>query len=86
LVTGTEPTVQLLHVGPKAPHVKGHAPVTIRYGNVVQTIIDAAVEYDVDLICMPTAGHHGVLDALRGSTTERVLRNASRPLLAISTS
>jgi nucleotide-binding universal stress UspA family protein len=85
LVTGTEPTVQLLHVGPKAPHIKGPALVTIRYGNVVQTIIDSAVEYDVDLICMPTAGHHGVLDALRGSTTERVLRNAARPLLAIST-
>ena len=85
LVTGVAPTVQLLHVGSKAPHNIGPNPVTIRYGNVVQTIVDAAVEYDVDLICMPTAGHHGVLDALRGSTTERVLREAPRPLLAIST-
>jgi len=84
LITGVAPTVQLLHVGSKAPHI-GPNPVTIRYGNVVQTIVDAAVEYDVDLICMPTAGHHGVLDALRGSTTERVLRQAPRPLLAIST-
>jgi nucleotide-binding universal stress UspA family protein len=84
LMTGVAPTVQLLHVGSKAPHI-GPTPVTIRYGNVVQTIVDAAVEYDADLICMPTAGHHGVLDALRGSTTERVLRHASRPLLAIST-
>jgi hypothetical protein len=25
---------------------------------------------------MPTAGHRGVLDALRGSTTERVIRHA----------
>jgi nucleotide-binding universal stress UspA family protein len=84
LMTGMAPTVQLLHVGSKAPHI-GPNPVTIRYGNVVKTIVDDAVEYDVDLICMPTAGHHGVLDALRGSTTERVLRQASRPLLAIST-
>jgi nucleotide-binding universal stress UspA family protein len=84
LMTGVAPTVQLLHVGSKAPQI-GPDPVTIRYGNVVQTIVDAAVEYDVDLICMPTAGHHGVLDALRGSTTERVLREAPRPLLAIST-
>jgi len=67
------PTVQLLHVGSKAPQI-GPNPVTIRCGSVVQTIVDAAVEYDVALICMPTAGHHGVLDALRGSTTERVLR------------
>ena len=84
LMTGVAPTVQLLHVGSKAPQI-GPNPVTIRYGNVVQTIVDAAVEYDVDLICMPTAGHHGVLDALRGSTTERVLRQAPRPLLAIAT-
>jgi nucleotide-binding universal stress UspA family protein len=60
------------------------AGVIIRYGNVVQTILDAAVEYDVDFICMPTAGHHGILDALRGSTTERVLRHAPCPLLAIA--
>jgi nucleotide-binding universal stress UspA family protein len=84
LMTGVASTVQLLHVGSKAPHI-GPNPVTIWYGNVVQTIVDAAVEYDVALICMPTAGHHGVLDALRGSTTERVLRQATRPLLAIST-
>jgi nucleotide-binding universal stress UspA family protein len=81
LMTDVAPTVQLLHVGSKAPQI-GPNPVTIRYGSVVQT---AAVEYDVALICMPTAGHHGVLDALRGSTTERVLRQAPDPLLAIST-
>jgi nucleotide-binding universal stress UspA family protein len=33
---------------------------------------------------MPTAGHHGVLDALRGSTTERVIRHAPCPVLALS--
>jgi nucleotide-binding universal stress UspA family protein len=83
LMTGVAPTVQLLHVGSKAPQI-GSNPVTIRYGNVVQTIVGSAVEYDVALICMPTAGHHGVLNALRGSTTERVLRQAPPPLLAIS--
>ena len=51
--------------------------VTLRSGNVVNTIVDTAIELDVDLIGMPTAGHHGVFDALRGSTTERVLRGAS---------
>src|SRR6516162_6521196 len=38
----------------------------------------------VDFIGMPTAGHHGVLDALRGSTTERVIRHAPCPVFALS--
>jgi nucleotide-binding universal stress UspA family protein len=33
---------------------------------------------------MTTEGHHGFMDALRGSTTERVLRAARCPLLAVS--
>ena len=58
-------------------------PVILRSGNVVQAIVDAAIELDVDVIGMPTAGHHGVLDALRGSTTERVIRHAPCPVFAL---
>jgi nucleotide-binding universal stress UspA family protein len=50
----------------------------------VKSIVDAAIEFDVDFIGMPTAGHHGVLDALRGSTTERVIRHAPCPVFALS--
>jgi nucleotide-binding universal stress UspA family protein len=88
-VTGRDVSVDLLHVGGQAPAIPdtmraGHSlPVIIRYGNVVRSILDAAFEFDVDLIAMPTAGHHGVLDALRGSTTERVLRNAPCPVYAV---
>jgi nucleotide-binding universal stress UspA family protein len=32
---------------------------------------------------MATAGHQGLFDDLRGSTTERVLRDAPCPVLAI---
>jgi nucleotide-binding universal stress UspA family protein len=32
---------------------------------------------------MPTAGRHGLVDALRGSVTERVLHEAPCPVLAI---
>jgi nucleotide-binding universal stress UspA family protein len=32
---------------------------------------------------MPTAGRHGFLDALRGSTTEQVLHRAPCALLAL---
>jgi nucleotide-binding universal stress UspA family protein len=52
-------------------------------GDPVDRIIEAATEKDVDLIVMATAGHHGVLDALRGSVTERVVRRAPCPVLAV---
>jgi nucleotide-binding universal stress UspA family protein len=32
---------------------------------------------------MPTRGREGILDALRGSVTEQVLRRAECPLLAV---
>lgn len=51
-------------------------------GDVVQTILAVASECAADLIVMATRGHHGFLDALRGSTTERVLRQARCPVRA----
>lgn len=54
-----------------------------RGGEVVGTILAAAKERAADLIVMATAGHQGFLDALRGSTTERVLRGAKCPVLAV---
>jgi nucleotide-binding universal stress UspA family protein len=88
LLAGAEIVVHLLHVGSSAPRLENISSnvlpsIMLRSGNVVKTIIDAAIEFDVDLIGMPTAGHHGVLDALRGSTTERVIRHAPCPVLAV---
>jgi nucleotide-binding universal stress UspA family protein len=90
LLTGPDFTMQLLHIGSGGStfdnavwNSRNSNPITIRYGNVVQTILDAAIECDVDLICMPTAGHYGILDAMRGSTTERVIRHAPCPVLAV---
>jgi nucleotide-binding universal stress UspA family protein len=54
-----------------------------RSGNVVDEILAAAAESQANLIVMATAGHQGFLDALRGSTTERVLRHAPCPVLAV---
>jgi nucleotide-binding universal stress UspA family protein len=60
-----------------APHLPAiPVNVEVRQGDVVETILQTAAEIDADLIAMPTAGHHGILDALRGSTTERVLHHA----------
>jgi nucleotide-binding universal stress UspA family protein len=89
LLTGADIVVDLLHVGEATPPLRavsstGLPPVILRSGNVVKSIVDAAIEFDVDFIGMPTAGHHGVLDALRGSTTERVIRHAPCPVFALS--
>jgi nucleotide-binding universal stress UspA family protein len=91
LMTGARVPVDVLHVGEKAPKLRSASGnpqalprIMLRSGNVVQAIVDAAIELDVDLIAMPTAGHHGVLDALRGSTTERVIRHAPCPVLALA--
>ncbi len=54
-----------------------------RRGDVVDEIIKSAEKHDVDLIAMATEGRNGVLDALRGSVTEQVLRRAPCPLLAV---
>ena len=50
-----------------------------------EQILDAASDQRVGLIAMATEGHRGFLDALRGSTTEQVLRRAACPVLAIPT-
>ena len=79
------PRLHLLHIGDTAPWIldRGGEPmmVEVRTGPVVDTIVSAGAS--VDLIVMPTAGHHGFLDALRGSTTEQVLQRAPCPVLAL---
>jgi nucleotide-binding universal stress UspA family protein len=81
----------LVHVGD--PHdvpvvdVPTHAgwewEKVVRDGDVVKEVLELEREHSVDLIVMTTQGHDGFLDALRGSTTERVLRGARCPLLGI---
>ena len=80
----------LLHVGPDrsfprvvqpdAPHCNFIRE--FKTGDVVEEICAAATDAKVDLIVMTTQGSHGVFDALRGSTTQQVLRQADCPLLA----
>jgi nucleotide-binding universal stress UspA family protein len=56
---------------------------TTRQGDVIEVILETAREAAADLILMSTDGRNGFLDALRGSHSERVLRHAPCPLLAI---
>jgi nucleotide-binding universal stress UspA family protein len=86
-----EVTFTLLHVGGSGdmPAVRTEEQPgwtwqkVTRDGETVETILAVADECAADLIVMTTAGRHGFLDALRGSTTERVLRSGANPLLAI---
>lgn len=52
-------------------------------GNIVDIILAMGKDFDVDLIVMTTAGHNSLLDMMCGSVTERVLRGARCPLLAL---
>lgn len=57
--------------------------LAVLHGEIVPTILRAAGDLEAGLIVMPTAGHHGLIDALRGSVTQRLLRDAPCPLLAL---
>jgi nucleotide-binding universal stress UspA family protein len=81
---------QFMHVGDSEPQIMGLSGQPLRAIQVVQgpveeTILRIAQEGHADMIAMPTAGRDGFLDALRGSTTEQVLRRAPCPVLAIPT-
>lgn len=52
-------------------------------GDPVDNIIQTVEEYQVDLIVMATAGKQGFMDALTGSVTEKVIRHASCPVIAV---
>ena len=83
--------VTVLHIGDPVAlaatrptgELAGHWNTLIRDGDVVSTILEVANERGADLIVMPTAGRDSLVDTLRGTVTERVLRDAKRPLLAV---
>ena len=52
-------------------------------GTPYRAIVDAAVSEGVDLIVMSTHGRTGLAHMLIGSVTERVLRRAPCPVLAV---
>jgi len=82
---------ELVHLGTEADPPKFSKPerpgwsweTLVAKGDPVEWILAAGTDFDVDLIVMTTEGHTSLFDMLRGSTTERVLRGARCPLLAI---
>jgi nucleotide-binding universal stress UspA family protein len=75
---GKELSSMRAHDGPQWTFKRMHCE-----GEPVDEIAAAAELVRAELIVMPTEGRHGVFDALRGSTTERVLRRARCPVLAV---
>lgn len=81
----------LLHVGEESdmPAVRTpeHASWVwnsmTRRGSVVDTILSVSDEVGADVIVMGTKGSQGFLDALRGTTSEQILRRSLSPLLAV---
>jgi nucleotide-binding universal stress UspA family protein len=61
----------------------GKLKVHILQGPAVEAILAEASSSLADLLVMPTAGHNGFLDALRGSTTQQVVHRAPCPVLAL---
>ncbi len=82
---------ELVHLGTEADTPKFTQPdrpgwswnTLVAKGDPVEWILAAGRDFDVDLIVMTTEGHSSLFDLLRGSTTERVVRGARCPLLAI---
>jgi len=82
---------RLLHVGTEKgmptlflPHHPGYQwEQCLLNGDPVEVILSEAALWSPDLIAFTTQGHTDFLDALRGSTTERVLRGAHCPVLAV---
>ncbi len=82
---------ELVHIGEEADPPKFTHPkrpgwswnTLIAKGDPVEWIIVAGRDFGADLIVMMTEGHTSLFDLLRGSTTERVVRGAHCPLIAI---
>lgn len=84
-------TFTLMHVGTTgdlpAVQTPRHTGWTwesvVRQGHSVEQILDVGTTRSADLIVLTTQGQHGFLDALWGSTSERIVRGAPCPVLAI---
>jgi nucleotide-binding universal stress UspA family protein len=81
-------TVTLLHAGPESEMPATRPPSDTgwrwnreaREGEPVEVILDAVRRLAIDLVVMTTDGPDGFLDALRGTTSERLLRQARCPV------
>jgi nucleotide-binding universal stress UspA family protein len=72
-------TLERLAVVPPTVHIERR----VRAGNPVTQIVQQAQEVGADLIVMGTHGRSGLTRILLGSVTEKVMRRAPCPVLAV---
>ena len=58
--------------------------VEVREGVPAPSLVEYAEDTGVDMVAMGTSGRTGLRRVLLGSTTERVIRHAARPVLAVT--
>ena len=75
---------QLRELVKSYPHDETQPECVVQQGIAADAILAFAEEQKTDLIVMGTHGRRGFDHLMLGSVTERVLRRASRPVLAIS--
>jgi len=81
----------MVHVGTAATLPRVRVPertdwlwrTDLRAGGVVEQLLQAEVEHDVDLVAMATHGHDSFADAILGSKTERLLRRGRCPVFVV---
>lgn len=69
----------------KEKHAKEDVAIQsyVKFGNPYRMITDYAEENKIDLIVMGTHGSSGIREVLIGSNTEKIVRSASVPVIAI---
>ena len=76
--------LEIVHAGPLDPDLERLVPTIQRIeGALEEAVVAAARARDASLIVMATRGHDAVGDVLRGSHTERVIRDARCPVLSV---
>lgn len=76
--------LELLHVGDDDAGLSGMGVEVIRERGVIEEVIlDVARARGASVIVMPTRGHDGIGDVLRGSHTEHVIRAAGCPVMTV---
>ena len=60
------------------------ATTAVRTGVAARSLLAYADDHEVDLVAMGTAGRTGLSQHLLGSTTERLIRHAAMPVLAVT--
>jgi len=85
LVESLDVGIDFLHVGPDAPVLldEQKEPLSVRRidGPVVETLLDQARQ--ASIVVMPMAARRDPLDLFLGSTTDRVVREVTCPVLAL---